>query len=256
MMLGPCHSRVQALDVCFDVNLTVEKLRQFGECIRNSCVLKELRITIGTDLRQELSDMLRGTKLDKCVVSFNNNLKVFHSGVVDSDLIKFGINGDRFDGVDSVCVELINVVFSRGNVQDSMRSEHRLVVEIEGNHSQTLREANVLNKLVQSGTMSEEHCRIKKAAMSCCRTTDFDAVKEMGSLNKSVVFLILLMLAKKKQGEGDQQMDSAEDQYNENDGIQLDPTQALSAVFKIVRHLDIIGPNENINRACKRAKTV
>jgi hypothetical protein len=58
MMLGPSHSRVQALDVCFDDNLTVEKLRQFGECIRNSCVLKELRITIGTDLRQELSDML------------------------------------------------------------------------------------------------------------------------------------------------------------------------------------------------------
>jgi hypothetical protein len=96
--------------------------------------------------------------------------------------------------------------------------------------------------------MSEEHCRIKKAAMSCCRTTDFDAV--------SVVFLILLMLAKKKQGEGDQQMDSAEDQYNENDGIQLNPTHELSAVFKIVRHLDIIGPNENINRECKRAKTV
>jgi hypothetical protein len=102
--------------------------------------------------------------------------------------------------------------------------------------------------------MSEEHCRIKKAAMSCCRTTDFDAVKEMGSLNKSVVFLILLMLAKKKKG--DQKIDSAGDQSNDNDGIQLDPTQALSAVFKIVRHLDIIGSNENINRAGKRAKTI
>jgi hypothetical protein len=39
IMLGPSHSRVQALDVCFDNNLTVEKLRQYGECIRNSCVL-------------------------------------------------------------------------------------------------------------------------------------------------------------------------------------------------------------------------
>jgi hypothetical protein len=163
--------------------------------------------------------MLRGIKLDKCVVSFNNNLKVFHSGIVNSDLVKFGINGDRFDGVDSYSVELINVVFSRGNVQHSMRSEHRLVVEIEGNDSQTLREANALNKLVQSGT---KHCRIVKAALTCCRRTDFDAVQEMGTLNTFVVFLILLMLS----------MDRSEQVIT----IALDPTQALSAVFKIVRH--------------------
>jgi hypothetical protein len=70
--------------------------------------------------------------------------------------------------------------------------------------------------------MSEEHCMIAKAALSCCRRTDFDAVQEMGILNRSVVFLILLMLS----------MDRSEEVIT----IALDPTQALSAVFKIVRH--------------------
>jgi hypothetical protein len=68
------QSIVDLFDVTFDEPVDKTMLEEFRNCIRDSSTLNKLRITISTDLRRELCQMMKQTKLRECVVRFINDI--------------------------------------------------------------------------------------------------------------------------------------------------------------------------------------